>query len=106
MKQAELQTILENGTVIMKGVYWSGKVETINVRAKSEGGPRRSMHVVRETVLTEKDPISVTRWLDDNQKPEDFKPAAAKNKPVVVIVTGMKTEQGVMKLTGTVYPLE
>jgi len=85
----------------------SSKLDPVSVRDKQNpGGPRRVSHVSREVIVTESEPIVITRWLKDTEKPEDWKPSAPKGSPVVVTITGMETNQGIVVLAGTIAPLE
>lgn len=103
MKQAEVQKVIDSGKVVMTGTYWSGKLDTIMIRDRNkEGGPRRESHVAREVVMTETDPVIITRWLRDGEKPDLWQPAARRGEKVLVLVQSMSTENGSVKLGGIV----
>jgi len=89
----------------MIGTYWAGRVDEISMRSQTAGGPRRTAYVTHETVMTERDPVVISRFMGDNEDPKNWKPAAAKNTKVCVRVTGASMENGVMKLRGVVEPL-
>jgi len=95
MKKAEILNELQKGQPLLVGSYWGGRLETIEVRdSKNLNGPKRKSHKIIHTVMTEKDPIVLTSWLPDNQKPEDFKPAADKGQQVVIRIRSMVTPKG------------
>jgi len=106
MKQADVTTLLNNGQPLMIGQYWSGKCETITMRDKQNGGQRRTAHVVRETVLGATDPIAITRFLRDDEKPELWKPSANKGDKVLVRIQGMETNLGAISMQGVIERLE
>jgi len=93
------------GERLQVGQYWAGGVSAISVRAKVLGGPRGTSFVVRETVLTDAEPIAVTRWLNDGEKPEDWKPSAKRGDQVVIRISGMEMVQGAVVLQGKIEPL-
>lgn len=103
MKQAELIGTVQSGKVVLVGTYWAGRLDKVTIRDKSkEGGPRRESFVSRETVMTENDPVIITRWLRDTENPDQWKPAAQRGEKVVVFVQSMSVENGSIKLTGVV----
>jgi len=104
MKQAELIATLNAGAIVCVGLYWAGRLDKMSFRDKQSGN-RRDGYVVRETILTDKDPIAVTRFLRDDEKPEAWKPSADKNERVVVRVTGMEMERGNIILKGAIEKL-
>lgn len=107
MKKAELAQAVERGEVVCVGSYWSGRIDKTSVRDKKDPkGQRHDAWVTRETIMTEKEPISVTRWLKDGEKPEEWKPSATRGTRVVVRVTGMEINLGAVNLSGTIEPLE
>lgn len=106
MKKAELMQLVESGAIIVVGDYWGGRVDKISVRDRQNpGGPRRDAYVTRETVLTDKEPVAVARWLTDTEKPEDWKPSAKKRDRVVVMVSSMETQNGAVVLGGRIEVL-
>lgn len=106
IKAVDLTKALESGKIAMVGTYWSGRIDVVNVRDKANpGGPRRQSHVVRETVMTETDPVTVTRWLRDGDKPDMWHPSSSKGKKVVVWVQSMSSENGMIKLGGHIEEL-
>lgn len=107
MKKAELVTLQDGGEITCQGTYWSGRVDKAMLRDKQNpSGSRREAHVARETIMTDKDPIAVSRWLKDDEKPEAWKPSAKKGDKVVVIVRGMEVNLGSITLQGTIEKLE
>ena len=82
---------VNSGKIICVGMYWSGKVETIDIRdKKNPSGPRRTFHIARETVLGENDPLTVSRFLKDDEDPTKWVPAAKKMEKVVVVVIAIE----------------
>jgi len=107
MKQAELVKLQDAGEITCQGMYWSGRLDKTMLRDKQNpGGARREAYVVRETIMTERDPISVSRWLKDDEKPADWKPSASKGDRVVVVVRGMEVNLGSTTLQGNIEKLE
>lgn len=106
MKKAELINHVMSGKIICVGQYWSGRVEQITARDQKNGGARRVFNVVRETILTDKDPIIVSRFLGDNEKAENWKPSATRNQQVVVNITGYQAHNGTVTLNGVIEPIE
>lgn len=104
MKLNELTAAVESGGIFCCGTFLSGRADTINVRDKQSGG-RREMVVVREVLITETDPIAVTRWLPDGEKADSYKCAFKKGQKVCCRVTGMETNNGLMVLHGSLEPL-
>lgn len=103
MKQAELMKVVESGKIVMVGTYWSGRLDKVSIRDRNaQGGPRRDSFVAREVVMTDNDPVVITRWLRDGENPDLWKPAAQKNERVVVVIQSMSSENGTIKLTGLV----
>jgi len=105
MTKAEVMKMVEGGAIVCVGMYWSGRLEKITMRSTVEGGPRREAYVAREIVMTDKDPIVISRFLPDSEKPENWKPSAKKNDAVVCIVTTMESQNGQVVLSGTIEPL-
>lgn len=106
MKNQDLTPALLSGKIMCVGTYLSGKIENLTVRDKANpGGPRRAAHMVREVVITESEPIVVTRWMKDDEKFEEWKPTAAKGSKVVVTITKMESNQGIITLSGSVEAL-
>jgi len=89
------------------GTYHAGRLDKISVRdGKNPGGPRREAHVSKEIVMTDTDPIIISRWLKDEEKPEAWQPAGKKGARVVVTVSSMETtQQGIITLRGSIEPL-
>jgi len=106
MKQAQLVEMVMAGGIVCVGNYLSGRLETVSVRDKANpGGPRRSAYVTKEIIITDTDPIVISRWLNDNEKPEDWKAAHKKGDKVVVKVKGMQLENGIPVLQGVIESL-
>jgi len=95
------------GKCLVVGTYWSGRLDKAMLRDKQNpGGARREAHVVRETIMTDDEPIAVSSWLKDDAKPEDWKPSGKKGQRVVIHVTGKEINLGAITLQGTIEPLE
>jgi len=105
MKQEQLSQIINSGAIICVGVYWAGKVDAITFRDKNAGGQRRTAYTVRETILTDTDPITVSRFLSDTEKVEEWKPSAKKNDKVVVRIQSMTVDKGAIILNGKIEAL-
>jgi len=106
MKSSQLIETVMSGRIVCVGVLHSSKLETVSIRDKSNpGGARRTSYVTREVVLTEGEPIVVSRWLKDDEKHEDWKSSAKKGDRVLVTVTGMEVRQGIIILNGLIEPL-
>jgi hypothetical protein len=104
MKQAELAQALDKGEIIMKGIYWTGEVQTITMR-DGQSGKRREAHVVRETVMRDKGSTVVSRFMGDDEDFTAWKPSAKKMETVIVRITGMSVDKGNVTLNGVVEPL-
>jgi len=103
MNAAQLTKLIDDGAIIVKGSYWSGGVSIISGRGKD--GQRREWHVVRETILVESGTLAVSRFMRDDEKPEDWKPSAKRMDKVICRIASMKSENGAVTLSGTVEPL-
>lgn len=108
MTQTQFDKLLNDGNVVLLGTWWSGRIETISMRDKTAGanGARRTAYVLRQTVMTEKDPIPVSRWLKDGEDPEKILMPAKRGDKVVVVVSSMETSNGQMNIGGVVEPLK
>lgn len=105
MTTKELETSFNQGRILMKGRYWSGRIDTISVRGKVEGGPRRSAYIAREVIAADDDMVIVSRFLRDDEDHVAWKPSAKKNDLVVVLINGMTLENGTRVLQGFIEPL-
>jgi len=106
MKNSELMAAVNSGRIVCVGEYWSGVCETITTRDKnSKTGGSREFHIARETILTEKEPIVITRFLRDDEPHDKWAPSAKKRQKVVVFIQGMEIERGTVRLNGTVEAL-
>jgi hypothetical protein len=105
MKTDKLMEMVLSGKTVTVGLYWSGKLEEFDARDKKTGQARH-YKVARETVLTETDPVTVTRFLKDDERADVWKPAAKKNQKVVVLTTGLTNQNGTVTIQGTIEPLE
>lgn len=106
MKQTDLLATLNNGEIIMCGTYWGGRIDEISFRDKQNGGQRRTAHTAVETILTEKgEAVTVSRFLQDNEKVDAWKPSAKRNDKVVVRIASMERQQGKTTLSGVVETL-
>lgn len=99
MKQAELNTVVNSGAIVCVATFLSGRCETISIRDKQTGG-RRAAHVVKEICLTDTDPVVVSRWLKDGEKPEDYKVPFKKGQKVVIRIRP-DGSNGIPQLNGT-----
>lgn len=105
MTQTQLAKMIDDGAIVVKGTYWSGRIDTITMRSRTEGGPRREGHIIRETILTDTDPIIISRFMRDEEKPESWKPSAKKQDKVIVRIQSMKVENGTIILQGPIEQL-
>jgi len=105
MKETELLTYLKKGELLLVGTYWSGAVEPIQMRSEERGGPRRTAYVVRQTVMTDKDPITVTEWLKDDADPMAWAAPAKKGQAVVVRVSSVEVKLGAKRISGVIEAL-
>lgn len=106
MKNSELLKIVEAGEIVCVGTFFSGRVDKISFRDSRNGGARREALVSREVILTEKDPIAVTRFLPDGAKAEEWKASATRGDKVMVRVQGMSTDRGAVTLQGEMIVVE
>lgn len=104
MKQVELVNQVMAGGIYCVGSYLSGRADTISIRDKSTGA-RRPAVVVRETIITDTDPIIISSWLPDNSKAELWKPSFKKGDKVAVKVQAMESTNGIPVLRGTLETL-
>jgi len=104
MTQKDVLVAFDKGELLCKGVYWSGRIDTISFRDKKTGNARTA-HVCREIVLRESDNIVVSRFLKDDEEPTKWKPSAAKNQPVAILVSSMETSNGQIVVNGRIEPL-
>lgn len=105
MKTTELNNLVQSGAIVMVGIYWGGRLDPVTMRDQKTG-QKREAHVARETVMGENDPVSVTRWLGDDEKPENWKPTAKKMDKVVIRIKSMSQERGGVVINGTIEKLE
>lgn len=89
------------GQIMCVGKYWSGRIEKIMVRDKtSTTGARRVSYLIRQTILTDADPLTLTEFAPDGFDPDSWDPPFAKNEDVVALVKGIESKEGVVKLRG------
>jgi len=93
------------GGIMCVGRYLAGKVEQTSVRASEAGGPRRTAYVLRETIITDTDPVVITQWAKDGFDPNKWSFACKKDDKCLVRITGMTMQNGIAVLRGTVEPL-
>jgi len=89
----------------VSGKYFNGKLDEVNWRDASKNGERRKMFIARETILTDTDPIVVTRILGDGEDPAKWKKSAERDQRVVIKITRMNVEKGNITLSGIIEPL-
>lgn len=99
MKQADLVNQVLAGGIYCVGTYLSGRADTISIRDKTSGA-RRPAVVVRETIITDTDPIIISQWLPDNAKAENWKPQFKRGDKVAVKVQAMESNNGIPVLRG------
>jgi len=104
MTQKEMLARLMRGEVALIGSYWAGKEEKIYIRDKTTG-KGRDAYILRETLLTDADPVAVGGFLPDDYKPGSWKPGFKRGDRVVCFTTGLKTVQGFKQYAGTLEPL-
>jgi|ERR1035441_351502 exosome complex RNA-binding protein Csl4 len=104
MKKAELVTAVEQGGIFCLGSFLSGRAEEIQVRDKQTGG-RRAAGVVREVMITDTEPVVISRWMKDGEKADSYHCAFKKGDKVVCRVTGLETQNGLIVLRGNLEPL-
>lgn len=106
MKTADIMPLLEKGVPMLMGQYFHGRIETVNIRSKTDGRSR-SANVVHETVLTDSgDAVAFSRFLKDEEKPEQWKPSAKRGQRVIVKITKYMVEQGSIKVSGVIETVE
>jgi len=93
------------GEIVCVGTYFNGKVDAITFRDKAAGGQRRTAYTIRETILTEKDPIIVARFMRDDEKPDQWKPSAKKGDKCFVKIQNMNIDKGTITLNGVIETL-
>lgn len=101
MKNSEVLANVMAGTPCVVGKYWSGSVSQITFRDKKTN-QAKTANIARETVLTSKEPMAITRFLRDDEKPEAWHPSAKKMEDVFVRIEGMNVDRGSVTLQGTV----
>jgi len=106
MKKAELEAAMKKGQIVMLGTYWSGSIETIHMRSKEPGGPKRDAHVTRETVMRDEGAVTVEKFLPDGSDPLAWKPSAKRGQEVVVRIEGLEKQMGNTKIRGIIEPLD
>jgi hypothetical protein len=105
MKHVDLMPALEKGEPMMLAKYFVGELQTIEIRNKTNGQARKA-YIARETVLTAKNAVAVTRFLKDNEDPLAWKPSAKQGALCVVRITGFEVDRGNIKVSGMVEPVE
>jgi len=106
MKQSEVMSAFDAGEILVKGTFWSGRVEERSVRDKERGGgARRVAYVVHQTVMTAKDPMVISRWMNDGEKPESYAPPCKQGEKCIVRIQSMEMNNGVPMIRGTIEPL-
>jgi len=105
MTKAQLEKAFEDGLILMKATYHSGRLDKISIRGKVEGGPRRDAYVARQVVSGENDFVIVSRFLNDNARTEDWRPSAKKGDKIVVAIKSMAMENGTVILNGDIQTL-
>lgn len=104
MKTTDLNHNVLAGGIFCVGQYLSGRAETVNIRNKTDG-TRRPAGVVRETIITDTDPVIISRWLPDGEKAENWRPGFKKGDRVVVKVNSMTMTNGLPVLSGMLEAL-
>lgn len=106
MKQSEVLANVMAGGIFCVGTYLSGKLDTVSMRDKQNpGGPRRTGYVAKETIITDTEPVIISRWLKEEEKPEAWKPSAVKKQQVIVRVKEMEMMSGIPILNGVMEVL-
>jgi len=105
MKKAEAMKQWESGAALLCVEFRMSKCERINWRDKTSG-KAMSAPVLRHTVETATEAITVSERLDDNFNVETFKPAFQRGQRVLLHVTEMSTQGGVKSARGLLEPLE
>jgi len=104
MNAVQLQEQVMAGGVYCVGTYLSGRADTISIRDKTTR-ERRSAVVVRETIITDTEPVIISTWLPDGKTAEGWKPGFKKGQRIVVKVLGMESANGIPVLKGIPEPL-
>jgi len=106
MTKVQVDQAFEAGKILVKGTFWSGRVETRSVRDKERGGgARREAHVVHQTVMTASDPMVISRWMNDGEKPESYVAPCKQGDKCIVVIAGLEMNNGVAMIRGTIEPL-
>jgi len=105
MKQTEAQGQFEAGQIVMKGKYWGGRLEQRTFRDKTSGS-RKTGHILHHTVMGANSPVVVSRWLQDDEKPEAVTFPIKQMTPVLVVITSMEVNNGVPFVKGEVTALD
>jgi hypothetical protein len=106
MKQAEVNVALANGEILMQGMYWGGRMDTLTLRDKTSGA-KRTAYVLKETVMVEKGPVSVSTWMPDDYDPnaKPWKQSIDRMTKVICRISRLDTVAGNVQMSGTVEPL-
>jgi len=105
MKLSQVGAAVISGELLIVGTYFSGRVQRINVRDKqSTTGARKDLLITKEVVMTEKEPITVSRFLPDAtlETEKGWKPSAERGNKVIVRVTGFQEDLGNKSANGTI----
>jgi hypothetical protein len=103
MKKSELLTVVESGVMVCVGTFVSARLETISVRDKTSGS-RRAAYVEKQIIMTDNEPVVVSRWLKDEEKPDEWKNGFKRGQKVVVKVRP-DGNNGIPVIAGTLEEL-
>lgn len=104
MTLKEMTALVLAGKPVLAGMYHSGKIDEVPIRDKQTGNMRKGF-VRREVIITDQDAIVCGGFLNDSEKPEDFRPAAKKGTRVVVLVDKVSTVSGFSLYAGKIETL-
>jgi len=96
----EIQSRVLKGESLMVAEYRQTQIETVKMRDKVTGASRSST-VLRHGLETHKEQVSLSEWLPDGSDPKNIKLPASKGQMVVVVLTSMTRERGLLTIGGT-----
>lgn len=99
-----LITRIENGDVVMIAEWRQCNVDTVKLKDKVSGAVRVST-VCRHGLETSKEQVSCSEWLPDGTDAKSVKIPFAKGQAVVIVVTSVNREKGLLTVGGHIEAL-
>lgn len=105
MTLSEASKLFLAGGRLLVGEYRSSKAENITWRDKQSGKPMHAA-TLRHIVECGGDSVVVSDYLPDGQTAEGYKPPFTKGQPVIISVTSIQVDKGLVSCRGQMSALE